>query len=78
MTKRRRKLFGSVKRIIKPALPHEFEKAEIEIHEADDLYKEIRIENIVTNENGEKERLKPGEDIDVILEVDPEQEKLKH
>ena len=73
----RRKLRGSVKKVIKPILPHEREKAEIEIHEADDLYKEIRVENVVTDETGRKEHLKPGEDVDVILEADPEQHKQK-
>jgi hypothetical protein len=37
-----------------PAVPSEPEKAEIAIHDADDLYREIRIENTVVNESGEK------------------------
>jgi hypothetical protein len=46
------------------------EKAEIAIHEADDLYREIRVENVVTDENGEKAKLKPGSEVDVIVEAD--------
>ena len=41
MTKRK-KLRGSVKKLIKSPIPSEPEKAEIVISEADDLYKEIR------------------------------------
>jgi len=39
------------------------------------LYKEIRVENVVTDETGKKEHLKRGEDVDIILEADPEQHK---
>lgn len=35
MTKKRKKLQGFVKKIIRPALPNESEKAEIQIEEAD-------------------------------------------
>jgi hypothetical protein len=35
----------------------------------DPLYKEIRIENIVTDEEGKKAELRPGADIDVIVEA---------
>ena len=72
MTKKRKKLHGSVKKIITPVLPNEPEKAEIQIDEADDLYKEIRIENVVTDEKGEKDILEPGEDVDIVLEADPD------
>ena len=77
VTKKRKKLHGSVKRIIKPALPHEPEKAEIQIDEADDLYKEIRIQNVVTDEKGEKASLKQGEDVDIVLEADPDKSEQK-
>jgi len=46
------------------------EKAQIDIQEADELYKEIRVENVVTDENGEKAKLKPGTEVDVIIEAD--------
>ena len=72
MTKKRKKLHGSVKKIITPVVPNESEKAEIQIDEADDLYKEIRIENVVTDEKGEKDILKQGEDVDIVLEADPD------
>ncbi len=70
MSKKRKRLQGTVQKVIKPAIPSEPEKAQIDIHEAEDLYREIRIENVVTGENGEKARLKPGAKVDVIVEAD--------
>jgi predicted DNA-binding antitoxin AbrB/MazE fold protein len=68
--KKRKKLHGTVLKVLKPIVPKEPEKAEISVHEADDLYREIRIENVLTDENGEKVRLKPGAEVDVVLEAD--------
>jgi hypothetical protein len=62
---------GTVQRIIKSPLPGEPEKAEIAIDGADDLYKEIRIENTLTTEEGEQVTLKKGAQVDVIVEADP-------
>ena len=70
MTKKRRKLHGTVHKVIKPAFPHEKEKAEIGIEEADELYREIRVENVLTDSEGHKARLKPGAQVDVVLEAD--------
>jgi hypothetical protein len=70
MTKKRKKLQGTVQKVIKPTFPGQPEKAQIDIHGGDDLYREIRIENVVTGENGEKARLKAGADVDVIVEAD--------
>jgi hypothetical protein len=69
MSKRRKKLRGRVQRVIKP-FANEPEKAEIEVDEAEDLYREIRIENVVTDENGKQARLKPGAKVDVVVEAD--------
>ncbi len=70
MSRKRQKLQGTVQKIIKPAVPSEPEKAQIDIEGGDDLYREIRIENVVADENGEKARLKPGVQVDVIVEAD--------
>ena len=70
MGKKRKRLNGTVKRIIKPYSPNEPEKAEVDIHEAEPLYREIRIENVVTDENGEKKHLRQGAKVDVIIEAD--------
>jgi hypothetical protein len=61
---------GKVEKIIEPPSPKEPEKAEISIDRADDLYKEIRIENTLSDENGNEVRLKKGADVDVTVEAD--------
>ena len=63
---------ATVEKIIKPALPFEPERAQIAIHGADHLYREVRIENTLTDENGEKVRLKPGAEVEVTIEANPE------
>lgn len=70
MGKKRKKLHGAVEKVIKPFTPSEPEKAQIGIKEADDLYREIRVENVVTDDNGAKARLKQGAQVDVIVEAD--------
>ena len=61
-----------VEKIIKPAHPREPEKAQIAIEGADDLYREIRIENSLDNRNGEEVRLKEGAQVEVTVEADAE------
>jgi uncharacterized cupredoxin-like copper-binding protein len=78
MAKKRKKLPGRVERIIKPSYPAEHEKAEIEIDGADDLYKEIRIENVVTDDKGNETQLEPGEEVDVTLETKSGSKNFKH
>ena len=80
MAKKRKKLRGKVEQIIRPAVPGDGEKVQIGIEEADQLYREIRVENVVADEKGEKSKLKPGEDVDVIVEADSDaaQKKLEH
>jgi hypothetical protein len=63
---------GTVEKIIPPAHPREPEKAQISVEGADELYQEIRIENSLTDENGDSVRLKKGAQVDVIVEADPE------
>lgn len=61
---------GTVQKIIKSPLPGEPEKAEIAVDGADDLYKEIRIENTLMTEKGDEVTLKKGAQVDVIIEAD--------
>ena len=68
--KSRKRLRGTVKKVIKTAYSGAKEKAEIDVHEADDLYREIRVENEMVDESGEKSLLKPGAEVDVIIEAD--------
>jgi hypothetical protein len=68
---------GTVEKIIKPPVPSEPEKAQISIEGADDLYKEIRIENSLTDENGREVTLKKGAEVEVTIEADHEATTLK-
>jgi len=63
---------GTVEKIIKPIVPSEPEKAQIAVEGADHLYKEIRIENTLTDEYGEKVQLKPGAEVKVTVEAEPD------
>lgn len=60
---------GVVEKIIKPPHPNIPEKAQISINDADDLYKEIRVDNVLKNEKGEKVKLKEQAEVDVIIEA---------
>jgi len=70
MPKKRKQLRGTVEKIIKsndsPV------KAQIAIHEGEDLYREIRLENELTDGDGAKASLKQGAEVDVIVEADPD------
>lgn len=63
---------GVVEKILAPVTPSEPEKAQIAIQGADDLYKEIRVENTLKNAAGEKVRLKPGAEVEVTIEAPAE------
>ena len=63
---------GTVEKIIRPPHPSLPEKAQIDVGGADDLYREIRIENTLTDENGSKVGLKQGAQVDVTIEADRE------
>jgi hypothetical protein len=62
---------GTVQKIIKSAYTGQPEKAEIAVHGADDLYKEIRIENALLDGNGREVTLKKGAQVEVKIEADP-------
>jgi hypothetical protein len=63
---------GKVEKVIKSPYPGEPEKAQVSVEGADDLYREIRIENTLHDENGKEVALKPGAEVDVIVQADPE------
>ena len=60
---------GKVQKIIQYH-PQEPEKAEIAVDGAEELYSEIRIDNELQDEQGQKVKLKKGAHVDVILEAD--------
>jgi hypothetical protein len=62
---------GTVQKIIKPPHPDLPEKAEIAVEGADELYREIRIENTLTDEKGNEVKLKPGATVEVTVEAEP-------
>jgi hypothetical protein len=70
MGRKRKKLKGTVQKIIPPLSPGKPETAQIDIDGAEDLYREIRVENELTDDNGEGVRLRQGAEVDVIVEAD--------
>jgi hypothetical protein len=64
---------ATVEKIIKPIAPGEPEKAQISIEGADYLYQEIRIENTLTDQDGNKVRLKPGAEVEITVEAATEE-----
>lgn len=61
-----------VEKIIKPMpFSDEPEKAQIAVQGADHYYREIRIENNLTDEKGRKVGLKPGAEVELTVEADP-------
>jgi hypothetical protein len=63
-------LTGTVEKIIESPHPTEPEKAQISVEGADTLYRELRIDNSLTDENGNEVRLKKGAEVDVKVEAD--------
>jgi hypothetical protein len=69
---------GTVKKVIPAIHPSLPEKAEISVEGADDLYREIRIENTLSDESGNEVSLKPGAQVDVTIEADADATKPKN
>ena len=65
-------LLGTVEKIIRPRVPREPEKVQIAVQGADHLYKEIRIDNILTDAGGNVVHLKPGAKVEVTVEAEPQ------
>jgi len=68
---------GTVEKII-PAIGNQVpEKAQIQLEGADELYREIRIDNTLEGADGNPVGLKKGADVDVTIEADPDATKPK-
>lgn len=65
-------LIGTVQKIIKPRVSSEPERAQIVVEGAGHLYKELRIENALTDESGNRFYLKPGAKVQLIVEAEPQ------
>ena len=63
---------GTVEKVIKSRFSNEPEKAQIALEGADHLYRELSIENVLTNENGDEVSLKPGAQVEVTVEANAE------
>jgi hypothetical protein len=64
-------LLGTVEKIIRPRVTSEPEKVQIAVQGADHLYKEIRIDNVLTDAGGNEVHLKPGAKVEVTVEAEP-------
>ncbi len=63
-------LHGTVEKIIASRVSSEAEKAQISIDGADDLYKQLRIENTLTDEGGNEVRLKRGATVEITVKAE--------
>jgi len=61
---------GTVEKIIPSPHTDEPEKAEIAVEGADPLYREIRVENTLQDDDGKEVKLKPGAEVEVTIEAD--------
>jgi hypothetical protein len=68
---------ATVEKIIPPIVPDGAEKAQITVEGAEDLYREIRVENTLQDAAGNPVKLKEGAEIVVTIEAPPEATKPK-
>jgi len=67
---------GTVEKIV-PSNRYEPEKAEIAVDGADPLYKEVRVENKLQDDEGKEVGLKQGAEVEVTIEAEPHQTTAK-
>lgn len=63
-------LTGVVQKIIKSVDPSVPEKAQIGVKGADNLYRELRVDNALTDKDGDTVHLKRGAEVNVTIEAD--------
>jgi hypothetical protein len=63
---------GTVEKIIPSLDPEEPEKAQIAVEGAEELYREIRIENTLQDEAGNVVSLRKGAEVEVTIAAEPE------
>jgi hypothetical protein len=61
-----------VEKVIRSTNPDEPDKVQIAIEGADELYREIRVENTLHDPNGNPVSLKKGADVEVKVAAEPE------
>jgi hypothetical protein len=62
---------GTVDKIIPASRPHRPKKAQITIDGADQRHRDLRIENTLTDENGDDMKLKRGDRVEVTVTAEP-------
>jgi hypothetical protein len=62
---------GTVDKIIPSPRPSQPEKAQIAVEGADHRYRDLRIENTLTDENGDDASLKKGAHVEVTVTAEP-------
>jgi hypothetical protein len=63
---------GVVEKVIPPVHPSEPEKAQIAVEGAEELYREIRVENTLQDGDGNLVSLKEGAEVEVTIAADPD------
>jgi archaellum component FlaG (FlaF/FlaG flagellin family) len=63
---------GTVEKIIKSPIPNEPDQAQIRVEGAEHLYRELRIDNVLTKVNGDQVTLQPGERVEVTVHAKPD------
>jgi hypothetical protein len=63
---------GTVDKIILASHSSKSERAQIAVEGADRSHRDLRIENILTDENGDDVRLKKGARVEVTVSTEPE------
>jgi DNA-binding NarL/FixJ family response regulator len=71
-------LTGTVEKVIPPIHSSQPEKAQISVDGAEELYKEIRVENSLQDGEGNQVALKQGAQVEVTIEADPEATRPKN
>jgi hypothetical protein len=66
-------LSGTVEKIIPPITPNRPEKAQITVEGAEDLYKEIRVDNTLQDESGNEVAQKKAQRSTLRLKLTPRQ-----
>jgi hypothetical protein len=62
---------GTVRRIVSSSGSNQPEKAQIAVDGADRGYRDLRIENVLTDEHGDDVRLKKGAEVQITVTAEP-------
>jgi len=63
---------ATVEKVIPAIRPTDPDKVQISVEGAEELYREIRVENVLQDEDGNAVALKEGAEVEVTIAADPE------